>query len=131
MLQINRTILTGCCSSGVSAPTALGWKYPQLRHQAEHSPDYTATLTPNPERIASLSPALDRPGQRGEDPALGKRRRITLNSIETGCRKSPATLAHATARARTSERSDTSSSTWIEGNRPSGPWGVMSVNGDS
>ena len=84
MLQINRTILTGCCSSGVSAPTALGWKYPQLRHQAEHSPDYTAALTPNPERTAPLSPALDRPGQRGGGPTLGKRRIMPPNP-EGGC----------------------------------------------
>ena len=48
-------------------------------------------LAPNPERIASLSPALDRRGKRGGGSTLGKRRRMLLNServvslVGTGC----------------------------------------------
>ena len=93
-------------------------------------PDYTADLIPKPKGLHHPAPVLDRSGANGAA-LLGWENAGECPPTQSCCSKSPPALAYATARARTFERSDTSSSTRAERNKPSGPFGVISVKGDS
>jgi hypothetical protein len=83
-LQINSTFFQAITHQGCQLPTRWGGNTPSCAIRPSIAADYTAALTPNPEGTAPLSPALDRPGQRGSGPTLGKRRIMPPNP-EGGC----------------------------------------------
>jgi hypothetical protein len=84
MLQINRAFFQVVTHQGCQLPARWGGNTPSCAIRPSIAADYTAALTPNPEGTAPLSPALDRPGQRGSGPTLGKRRIMPPNP-EGGC----------------------------------------------
>jgi hypothetical protein len=69
-------------------------------HLIEALPHHLARQPLNPERIASLSPALDRRGQRGDGPTLGQRRSMTIKAVASFISAKPERTNHNRAVAR-------------------------------